>query len=372
RVAEVLESDDPTDGQDKDTTNATHASSSSFGASHTGKAQGKRIASSGQIVSGSQEGPQKQISEPKRLKTARPTTKAGDRRFACLFLKRDPNYCQRTHCAGCSTFNVETVTRHWLQKHVNQGDLEADTHQCIKEMKRNYNMSVPGQDEEFWIAAYMQLFHVDRNEVPSPFVSAYDDDLTTILSNRLKQDPSFATELVTFFDQDAAMRHRHEEALDGIRRSYEAIEAQRIEQVKVETRAELTVATKRHEESFRQERENFKSRFRGALAAGNSLDAGYDLGTDAVYANIQSQGPRGSSYDLGIDPDLIPSQGPGGSTNNLVVDPDLQHQSHDTHPISDVNFSDSGYGSNERCPDCCMMLDPNAEGCWWCDILSSK
>ncbi|KAL8835070.1 MAG: hypothetical protein Q9176_007138 [Flavoplaca citrina] len=110
-VAEVLESDDPTDGQDKDTTNVSHASSSSCGATRTGKAQGKRIASSGQIVSGSQEGPQKQISEPKRLKVARPTTKAGDRHFACLFLKRDPNYCQRTHCAGRSTSNVETVIR---------------------------------------------------------------------------------------------------------------------------------------------------------------------------------------------------------------------------------------------------------------------
>ncbi|KAL8868063.1 MAG: hypothetical protein Q9198_008306 [Flavoplaca austrocitrina] len=111
RVAEVLESDDPTDGQDKDTTNVSHASSSSCGATRTGKAQGKRIASSGQIVSGSQEGPQKQIFEPKRLKVARPTTKAGDRHFACLFLKRDPNYCQRTHCAGRSTSNVETVIR---------------------------------------------------------------------------------------------------------------------------------------------------------------------------------------------------------------------------------------------------------------------
>ena len=111
RIAEVLESDDPTDGQDKDTTNVSHASSSSYGATHTGKARGKRVASSGEIVSGSQEDPQKQISERKRLKVARPTTKAGDRLFACLFLKRDPNYCQRTHCAGRSTYSVETVTR---------------------------------------------------------------------------------------------------------------------------------------------------------------------------------------------------------------------------------------------------------------------
>lgn len=35
-------------------------------------------------------------------------------------------------------------------------------------MKKKYNMSVPGQDEELWAASYMTLFHVNRKEVPSP------------------------------------------------------------------------------------------------------------------------------------------------------------------------------------------------------------
>ena len=200
-----------------------------------------------------------------------------------------------------------------------------------------------------------QIKSIEHSRLISRLVVSADvyDDLTTILFNRLKENPPFATEVATFFGQGAAMRHRYEEGLDEIRRRYEAVEAQRIEQVKLETRAELTVATQRREESFRQERENLNNRFEDALAAGNSFDAGYDLGTDAVYANIQSQGP-------------------GGSINDLGVDPDLQHQFYDTHPASDVNFSDPGYGSNERCSNCRMMPDPNDEGCWGCRILGSR
>lgn len=110
RVTEVLEFDDPTDGQDNVPTNESH-SNSSRGGSNTGKAKGKRIASTNDTESNSQDDPQKQISGPKRLKIARSATSAGGRFFACLFLKRDSNYCQKTHCAGRSTCSVETVIR---------------------------------------------------------------------------------------------------------------------------------------------------------------------------------------------------------------------------------------------------------------------
>ncbi|KAL8642791.1 MAG: hypothetical protein Q9226_008470 [Calogaya cf. arnoldii] len=111
RVAEVLEIDEPTDGQDNIPAKESHDSNLSRGGTNTGKAKGKRIASTSNTESNSQDDPQDQIPLPKRLKVARPATSAGGRLFACLFLKRDSSLCQKTHCAGRSTCSVETVIR---------------------------------------------------------------------------------------------------------------------------------------------------------------------------------------------------------------------------------------------------------------------
>lgn len=111
RVTEVLKFDHPTDGQDNIPASESHDSKFSRGGANTEKAKGKRIASTSNTESNSQDDSQKRNSGPKRLKIATPATNAGGRLFACLFLKRDSNLCQNTHCAGRSTYSVETVIR---------------------------------------------------------------------------------------------------------------------------------------------------------------------------------------------------------------------------------------------------------------------
>lgn len=110
-AAEVLHDDEQTDGQDHGPPSESHGPSSAGKEAETEKSKGKRTASTGREVSNSQDDPYKQVTEPKRLKVAKPPTRAGGRFFACLFFKRDANYCQNTHCAGRSTASVETVIR---------------------------------------------------------------------------------------------------------------------------------------------------------------------------------------------------------------------------------------------------------------------
>lgn len=200
----------------------------------------------------------------------------------------------------------------------------------------------------------MQAKEIDYTLLTSPPVVSPDvDDLTTVLASRLREHPAFATELVSFFDQDAAMRHRHEEGREEIRRQYQAIEAQRIEQVRLDTAVELTVATQQHEDSCRQERENFKCSFKASLVSGSSFDLRGGLGAETTNAINQSQGL-------------------GDSTGDLEQDSVLQHHFYDTRRVSDINFPDSDYGSNEIwCPKCYMILD--ADGiCIGCQILQSN
>ncbi|KAL8654929.1 MAG: hypothetical protein Q9210_001204 [Variospora velana] len=344
RAAEVLDLDEQTDGEDRGPRDESRSSNTLGKEADTGKSKGKRVAPMSCPVSNSQDDPHKQLSEPKRLKVARPPTRAGGRFFACLFFKRDPNYCQNTHCAGRSTPSAETVIR---------GDLDVETHKTIKDMKKQYNMSIPGQDEELWIASYMTLFRVNRSDVPNPFVSPDVDDLSTVLARRLKQQPAFATELVTFFDQDAAMRHRHEEGREAIRHNFEATEAQRVEQARVETRAELASATRQHEESCRHERESFRNKFKASLAAEVSPDVVQDIEGDGIPAHSESQELR-------------------GPIDNTWMGASIEHlRPYDAHPTSDVNITDSGYGSNETyCFNCNSMSYIDSEGsCVGCQLL---
>lgn len=137
------------------------------------------------------------------------------------------------------------------------------------------------------------------------------------------------------------MRHRHEEGREKIRRRYEAVEAERVEQVKSETRSESKIATQQHEDSCRLERENFKDSFRASLAA------------DGLSTPMRD--PEGA-----VDP-----QEPRGTIDDTSIDgPVLQNQPYASHQTSDVNFSDSSYGSNESyCFICCQTSFVDSNGC---------
>lgn len=111
RVAQVLHIDEHTDGQEPGPAGKPQDSVTAGGNEYTEKAKGKRSNLESRELFDGQDDPRKQVSAPKRLKVAEPPTRAGGRFFACLFLKRDPNYCQNTHCAGRSTPSVETVIR---------------------------------------------------------------------------------------------------------------------------------------------------------------------------------------------------------------------------------------------------------------------
>lgn len=187
-----------------------------------------------------------------------------------------------------------------------------------------------------------------RYSVVSPDV----DDLSTVLARRLNQQPAFATELVAFFDEDAAMRRRHEQGREEIRRTYEAIEADRTERVRFETRAELTVATQQHEDVCRHERESFKNKFKASLTAGVPSGGTGDHEGDGTPAGIESQELRG--------------------TNDTRTEGSIfGHQSYDSDPTSNINFTDSGYGSNESyCFNCSSISFVDSKGfCVGCDFL---
>ncbi|KAL9593571.1 MAG: hypothetical protein Q9219_007488 [cf. Caloplaca sp. 3 TL-2023] len=158
-------------------------------------------------------------------------------------------------------------------------------------------MAVPGQDEELWAASYMTLFGVDRHEVPSPFLSVDTDDLSTSLAYRLKQQPDLAIDIVTFFDQDAAMRRHHELSREAIQRRFEAVETERIEQAKAKTRAELSIAIQKYENDCRRERESFKNSFEANLATAIPSTAKGKPEDISIPAAAQLQELQGGDID---------------------------------------------------------------------------
>ncbi|KAL8794955.1 MAG: hypothetical protein Q9195_002537 [Heterodermia aff. obscurata] len=322
RVAEILRClriDEPTDGEAPGPAGKSQNSMTAGGNEYTKKAKGKRSNSKGRESSDGQDDPHKQVSAPKRVKVAAPPTRAGGRSFACLYYKRDPNNCLNMRCHGRSTEHVETIIR--LRKHVNKGHLGAETYQTIRDMKKNYNMSIPEQEGQLWITAYMKIFNVCMEDVPSPFLTADVDDRNTLPNNRRTQQPTYADELHNQYD---AMYHRHVEGREVIRRRYEAVEAERIEQVKSETRSEYTIATQQHEENCRLERERLKDSFNTSLFAdGSSTSARNPEGA------LDLQEPRDTIDDTRID----------GSV--------LQDQPYAFHQTSDVNFSESDFVNDE-------------------------
>ncbi|KAL8829936.1 MAG: hypothetical protein Q9170_005957 [Blastenia crenularia] len=326
RVAQILHFSEPTDGQGHNQAAGSQSARTPGTEPYIERDKSNRGAPTGNRGSDTQDDLQKEIPAPKRLKVARPPTTANGRSFACLFFKQNPRNCQKTHCAGCSTHNVETVIR------------------------RKYNMSIPGQDEQLWIASYMALFCVSRSDVPSPFVSSDVEDLSTALASRLEKQPAFATGLVEFIDEHAAMRHRHEEGREELRRHYESIEAQRVEKVKVETRAELTIAMEEYEDVCKHERDSLKANFEASLSANDSSKA-----TENINGAV-------TSTDNGNQEQLW---------NTAIGNSTLQRHL-DIPPMNfNIDFSDSGYSSNgPSCLCCGNMFYIDSEGfCQACRTL---
>ena len=165
--------------------------------------------------------------------------------------------------------------------------------------------------------------------------------MNILLNNRLTRQPTFAIEVVNFFEQNAAMSHRHEEDGEEIRRRHEAVQADRIEQVKSETRSELGIAMHQHEDNCRLERERLNDSFIASLAADGPSNP-----TRNPERAVDPQQPRGT-----ID---------GTRTDGSV----LQDQPHTPHQASDFSFSDSDFASIEnRCYVCGQMSNVDSNGC---------